>query len=273
MTLNDFIQTARDFPSTPRMPTVFIGHGSPMNAIERNIYTRAWEHLGETLPQPNAILCISAHWLTRGTCVEMSARPQIIYDFYGFPEEMYRLRYDCPGAPEYAQQTIEIAKGYVDIQPSNEWGIDHGTWVVLKRMYPRADIPVFQLSIDMTRGSEWHYQLGKALRILRERGVLIVGSGNIVHNLGQIVFSEETKAFEWAQEFDAFVAQAMSAGNHVEIIQYEKQGLAARLSIPTPDHYIPLLYCLGLRHENEHVSFPVEGIVYGSISMRCVVIG
>lgn len=271
MTLKEFARTASGFPTTPRLPVVFVGHGSPMNAIEDNAFTDAWERLGKSLPRPNAILCISAHWLTRGTYVEASERPQMIYDFYGFPDEMYSLKYDCPGAPEYAELAAETGKS-APVLLSTEWGIDHGTWVVLKRMYPKADVPVFQMSIDMTKSGEWHYQLARELRSLREKGVLIVSSGNVVHNLGILNFSDTAAPFEWAQEFDAIVERAVSTGDYRTLCDYEALGMSARLAVPTPDHYFPMLYTLGLAYDGERATFPVSGIIYGSLSMRCILV-
>jgi len=269
MTLNDLHGHLKGFPGTPRMPALFVGHGSPMNGIEDNTYAQAWAALGASLPRPRAILVVSAHWLTEGSFVHVGERPRTIHDFYGFPEAMYRLRYDCPGSPDGA----ELASTSIVSRPVGDdadWGLDHGAWIVLRRMYPDADVPTFQLSIDMTRSDREHYLIGRELAALRERGVLIIGSGNIVHNLGMIDFDPAAKAFPWAEEFDAFAAEKILANDDDALIEHHALGHAARMSVPTPEHYWPLLYMLGTRHADDAISFPVRGIAHGSISMRSV---
>ncbi len=272
MTLHELKKIIDTLPSMPRMPVLFVGHGSPMNALEQNIYTRSWKDLGEKLPRPSAILSISAHWITEGTFVHVEAKPKIIHDFYGFPKELYALTYPCPGAPEVASATQEILTPTI-VLPDSQWGIDHGTWVVLHHMFPNADIPVFQMSIDVSRSHEQHYELGRLLMPLREKGVLIMGSGNLVHNLGRIDFNEEAVPFDWALEFDTQAKNLLQDGDHRALINYENLGQSAAISIPTPDHYWPLLYALGLQEKNESLTFPVEGISHGSISMRAIKIG
>jgi 4,5-DOPA dioxygenase extradiol len=272
MTPRELLEHWKKLPETARMPAIFVGHGSPMNGIEDNVFVRGWEKLGKDLPRPRAILSISAHWLTRGTEVHVTERPRTIHDFWGFPKQLYDLSYPCPGSPEDARALEEMVKS-VAVRPDLDWGIDHGTWIVLHRMYPAADIPVFQMSIDMTRSHKEHYELAKELALLRRRGVLIIGSGNLVHNLGEIDFNEQAAVFPWAEDFDAKAKDLLLAHDHSSLIQYEKLGHAAQLSIPTPDHYWPLLYILGLQEDDEEVSFPIEGIAHGSISMRCVLIG
>ncbi len=274
MTIDTFLTLMSEYPRTARMPALFVGHGSPMNGIEDNTFSRGWKTLGATLPLPRAILAISAHWLTQGSAVHAVASPRTIHDFWGFPEGLYQMTYPAPGAPALASATqILVAKTGKDIHVDREWGIDHGTWIVLARMYPKADIPVFQLSLDVSMSHHDHYALGKTLRALREYGVLIMGSGNIVHNLGRIDFSAHEHALPWAEEFDNEAKTRMLLRDHNALVHYEQLGDAARLSIPTPDHYWPLLYILGVADDNEHVSFPIEGLDLGSISMRSVLIG
>lgn len=269
MTLREFITHTDTLPSTPRMPALFVGHGSPMNAIEDNTFARGWNKLGKALPRPAAILAISAHWLTEGTFVHVAPKPKTIHDFWGFPKELYDMNYPALGAPDIAR-TVTTMSMPTRITPDTDWGIDHGTWIVLHRMYPDADIPVFQLSIDMSQPSQFHYELGQALAPLREKGVLIMGSGNIVHNLGNISFEEDAQPFDWAVEFDTTAKMLLERGDAPSLIAHEKLGHAAALAIPTPDHYWPLLYTLGLRSKDEPLSFPIEGIAHGSISMRAV---
>ena len=271
MTINEFMLKIDNLPLTPRMPALFVGHGSPMNGIENNTFTSGWENIAAQIPRPTAILSISAHWLTEGTFVHVAQKPRTIHDFWGFPKELYELSYPCPGAPLFAEATKqEMAPER--IKDDLNWGIDHGTWIVLHRMYPKADIPVFQMSIDISKQSQFHYNLGKGLSFLRERGVLIMGSGNIVHNLGRIDFSDSAETYDWAQEFDAIACKHIINKNHAELIHYDKLGHSAALAIPTPDHYWPLLYTLGLQQDAETASFPVEGMAHGSISMRSVLI-
>jgi len=255
-----------------RMPVLFMGHGSPMNGIEENRYSRAWREIGARLPSPKAVLCISAHWLTRGTFTHDGPKPKTIHDFWGFPRELYEISYDCPGSPELAREVRSLVHG-TPVEPDSEWGLDHGAWVPLIKMYPHADVPVFQLSIDISRPAAFHYELGRELAPLREKGVLIVGSGNIVHNLGRVSFEPDAAPYDWAMEFDALSRDLIERGDHKELIAYEDLGRAASLSIPTPDHYWPLMYILGLQLPAEPVSFPVEGIAHGSVSMRTVLIG
>ncbi|OGO35353.1 MAG: 4,5-DOPA dioxygenase extradiol [Chloroflexi bacterium RBG_16_57_11] len=253
-----------------KMPVLFVGHGSPMNAIEENEFSRAWAQLGQSLPRPRAILCISAHWETAGVQTTAMEAPRTIYDFYGFPPEMYAVRYPAPGSPGLAslvQRTVQCAA----VQPDLTWGLDHGAWSVLRRMFPAADIPVVQLSLDYTKSPQEHYALGKELSSFRQRGVLIVGSGNMVHNLRMIQWGEA--AFDWALEFDELLRQRILAGDHSAIIQYSQFGRLATLSIPTSEHFLPLLYALAAQEESEPVSFFAEKVTLGSISMRGVRIG
>jgi 4,5-DOPA dioxygenase extradiol len=258
-------------PSSERMPALYVGHGSPMNAIEDNAFSRSWAALGARLPRPRAILCISAHWLSEGTAVTATDAPRTIHDFYGFPDTLYRVSYPAPGAPDLARRIAGMLQS-ADVQLDLEWGLDHGTWSVLRRMYPQADVPTLQLSLDHSLSPSAHYALGRELRPLREQGVLIVGSGNAVHNLGRM--SPGATPFEWATEFDEWVEACVLAGDHRALVDYQEvRPQLARLAHPTPDHYWPLLYALAVRDEGETASFFNEQIVYGSVSMRGVVIG
>ncbi len=271
MTLNQTLQDLKAaFPDSDRkMPALFVGHGSPMNAIEDNEFSRAWAHVGKELPKPKAILCISAHWETKGTLVTGMERPKTIHDFGGFPPELYAMEYPAPGSPalaQLAQETVQKARVGVD----QSWGLDHGTWSVLYRMFPDADIPVIQLSLDRGQEPSFHYSLGEELRALRNKGVLIVGSGNIVHNLRVITFAD--KAYDWAIEFDDQVRHLIESGDHNSIIRYQGLGQAARLSIPTNEHYLPLLYILALQDKQEQIRFFADRVTLGSISMRSVLI-
>jgi 4,5-DOPA dioxygenase extradiol len=253
-----------------RMPLLFVGHGSPMNAIEDNEFSRAWISMAKSLPIPKAILCVSAHWESVGTQVTAMEKPRTIYDFYGFPPELYEKTYPAPGAPDLARHITELVdKG--KISPDMEWGLDHGTWSVLTRMFPNADVPVLQLSLDVEKSAQAHYDLGGLLKPLREEGILIVGSGNIVHNLRMVVF--EDMAFDWAVAFDGMVKQWILTENHASIIQYNKQGREAALSINSAEHYKPLLYILGAQDKGEPVSFFAEKVWGGSVSMRSLRIG
>jgi 4,5-DOPA dioxygenase extradiol len=256
---------------TTKMPVLFVGHGSPMNAIEDNEFSRAWETTGESLPRPKAILTISAHWETSGTKVTAMEKPKTIYDFYGFPKELYEVTYPAPGSPDLVQTVRKVIK-LTEIQPDMTWGLDHGTWSVLHRMFPKADLPVVQMSLDRSQGPQYHYQLGQQLKELREEGVLIVSSGNIVHNLRMTVFDDNLK-FDWAEAFDAKVRQWILSNDHDPLIEYEKQGREAELAINSAEHYLPLLYTLGVKDEGDPVSFFADKVTYGAISMRSVKIG
>lgn len=257
-------------PNQDKMPVLFVGHGSPMNAIEDNEFCQAWRRIGQSLPRPQAILCISAHWETAGVQVTAMQAPRTIYDFYGFPPELYAIRYPAPGSPELASLVQQVVGGAA-VQPDMTWGLDHGTWSVLRRMFPQADIPVVQLSLDTTRSPQQHYDLGKRLGVLRRRGVLIVGSGNMVHNLRLIQWSEA--AYDWAQEFDALLRQRILDNDHTALAGYSQFGRLAALSIPTPEHFLPLLYALAAQEDGEPVNFFAEKVTLGSISMRGVLLG
>lgn len=260
--------------STTRMPALFLGHGSPMNVLEDNRYTQTWQQLGATLPRPRAILAVSAHWYTRGTAVTAMNNPRTIHDFGGFPQALFDVRYPAPGSPELAQQVMNLLAP-IAVHADQEWGFDHGSWGVLAKMYPDADIPVVQLSIDGTKPAEWHYALGQKLASLRDEDVMIVASGNVVHNLRMVRWGGDATAYPWAESFNQYVRDNLSwegeSEQHplVNFMQHE----GAALSNPTPEHYLPLLYVLGARAKDEAVTIPVDGIVMGSLSMLSVQVG
>jgi 4,5-DOPA dioxygenase extradiol len=252
------------------MPAIFFGHGSPMNAIGNNSYTRAWRHIGEELPRPKAILSISAHWYVPETGVTIGTAPRTIHDFGGFPAELYQVQYPAPGEPALVRR-VQRLLAPLEVKLDNSWGLDHGTWSVLKHVYPAADVPVVQLSIDETKPAAFHFEIGRKLAPLREEGVLIAGSGNLVHNLHTYAWGRHPRdPFDWAVRFETAAKEMIRAGETAPLIGYEKLGRDAALSIPTPDHYLPLLYVLATRQEREAVSFPVEGVDGGSISMLAV---
>ncbi|ETT04129.1 4,5-DOPA dioxygenase extradiol [Providencia alcalifaciens] len=259
---------------THRMPAVFIGHGSPMNAINHNSYTEAWEKLGTTLPRPRAILVISAHWYTRGTAITAMVKPKTIHDFGGFPEALYQIEYPAPGSPELAKQVAELLSPEPIHQDKEEWGLDHGTWEILVRMYPQADIPVVQLSIDGTKPASWHYELGKKLAVLREQGVLIMGSGNVVHNLRAMDWqNSHAEPYPWAISFEKFVYANLRSHEQPHPLTTGLEREDGQLSNPSPEHFLPILPILGTWDGEEVISTPVEGIVSASLSMLSVQIG
>lgn len=255
------------------MPAIFFGHGNPMNAIQSNAYTAAWAKIGRSFPKPTAILCVSAHWYVPGVAVTAMERPRTIHDFGGFPRELFEVQYPAPGSPDLAKRVNELLGGGVILDTSH-WGLDHGTWSVLVHVFPDADIPIMQLSINETEPAAFHYNLAKRLAPLRDEGVLIIGSGNLVHNLHSYAWGSETaEPLDWAERFEETARKAMLSGDHSSLINYEQLGRDAMLSAPTPDHYLPLLYILALQREDDEVSFPVEGFDGGSISMLSVRIG
>ena len=255
------------------LPAVFVGHGNPMNALTENIYTEAWRRLGSELPRPKAILSISAHWFVPGTGVTISTSPRTIHDFGGFPRQLYEVQYPAPGDPELARRVQEMLAP-LPVVLDNSWGLDHGTWSVLRHIYPDASIPVVQLSIDETRAASFHFELGQRLAPLREENVLIFGSGNLVHNLHAYAWGRHMPdPYDWAVRFETEARHMMLAADYKPLIEYEKLGPSALLSIPTPDHYLPLLYVMGSRQQGEPTTFPVEGVDGGSISMLGVQIG
>jgi len=259
------------FPSE-RMPIMFIGHGNPMNAIEDNNYHKSWQAMGKALPRPQAILSVSAHWITSGTKVTGMSQPKTIHDFGGFPKKLFEQEYPAPGSPEMAALTKQLVI-YSHIQTDDSWGLDHGTWSVLLPMYPAADIPVFQLSLDYDQPPTYHYEIGKQLSKLRDKGVLIIGSGNLVHNLGKVDWSGGNKVYDWALEFDKKFTEWMDKGDHKSILDYQKiLGTTATMAHPSYDHLLPLFYILGLQQKNEKITYFNEQFDMASISMRSVVI-
>jgi 4,5-DOPA dioxygenase extradiol len=253
-----------------RMPLLFVGHGSPMNAIENNEFSQAWQKIGNTLPKPKAILSISAHWETRGTSITGAQKPQTIHDFAGFPQELFHIKYPAEGSGWLVKRVVEtLDKVYLLIDQN--WGLDHGTWSVLHLMYPKADVPVVQLSLNRTNESDFHYMLGKWLKPLRDEGVLIFGSGNIVHNLHKAVFDDT--AFDWALNFDHQIKEWILNHDHDAMIQYEQHGREAVWAVNSAEHYLPLLYILGASDPDETIQFYCEKVTLGSVSMRCVQIG
>ena len=254
-------------------PAIFFGHGNPMNAVLQNSYTEAWGALGRAMPRPKAILSISAHWFVPETGVTVATAPRTIHDFGGFPRELYQVQYPAPGDPVLARRVQALLRP-LPVRLDESWGLDHGTWSVLCHVYPQADIPVVQLSIDETQPASFHYEIGERLAPLREEGVLIVGSGNLVHNLHAYAWGRHiVEPFDWAVRFEREAREMILAGEHRPLIDYERLGRDALLSIPTPDHYLPLLYVIASRQAGEAAGFPVEGVDGGSISMLAVKIG
>lgn len=252
------------------MPAIFFGHGNPMNALERNTYTEAWAAIGAGMPKPKAIVCVSAHWYLPALLVTGVTNPRTIHDFGGFPRPLYEVRYPAPGDVDLARRLASMLGANLD----DQWGFDHGTWSVLCHVYPNADVPIVQLSIDETQPPDSHYAIGRKLAPLRDEGILIAGSGNIVHNLHTYAWGRHpVEPFDWAVRFETRARELMSAGDHAPLVDYESLGRDAMLSAPTPDHYLPLLYVLGAAHEREQVTYPVEGIDGGSVSMLSVRIG
>ena len=257
-----------------KMPVLFIGHGSPMNAIEQNEFTRTWQSLGKELPKPKAILCVSAHWLTRGTHVTAMPKPRTIHDFGGFPKALFDVEYPASGNPALAKEVADNITSTTVGLDTHEWGFDHGSWSVVKPMYPDADIPLLQLSIDYHKPPQYHYDLAKELAFLRKKGVLIVGSGNMVHNLGMATWQNlNSPGFDWAIEMNDIFKKNIKDGNHKPLIDYRSLGKIADLAIPTPDHYYPLLYSLALQEKDEKVSIFNDKAVAGSLTMTSVRIG
>jgi len=270
--VSDVKNTSMHNLTSDQMPVVFIGHGSPMAAFEDNVFTRTWAALGQALPRPKAILCVSAHWYVHGARITAMQQPRTIHDFQGFPDVLYQYHYPASGEPLLAQRIVELLKP-MEVIADQEWGFDHGSWTLLKHMYPLGDVPLLQLSIDRSKPADWHYELGRRLAVLRTEGVLILGSGNVVHNLRYLQWNEAAQALPWAREFDQYVRAALERGDHQPLVSYQQAGEAARLSVPTPDHYLPLLYVLGASEARDSVSVLLDEIVMGSISMMSVVYG
>ncbi|MDE3212208.1 MAG: 4,5-DOPA dioxygenase extradiol [Bacteroidota bacterium] len=256
-----------------KMPVLFMGHGSPMNGIEHNQFSETWASLGRTLPVPTAVLVVSAHWLTRGTRITAMDFPPTIHDFGGFPGALYEVQYPAPGSPDLARETVAAIHS-TEVVEDHDWGLDHGAWTIIRNMYPEAKIPVLQMSIDFTKDGAYHYQLAKELAFLRKKGVLIIGSGNMVHNLRLLSFDRinEPFGFDWAAEMNETFKKDILERRHDELIAYEKIGPQAKLAIPTPDHYFPLLYTLGLQEEADQATLFNDSLLAGSLTMTSVLL-
>lgn len=257
-------------PLITRMPAIFYGHGSPMNALDDNVYTRVWQSFAERFARPKAILAISAHWTTQGTQITAMPAPRTIHDFGGFPQALFDVRYPAPGDPSLAARIAEILAPLA-VKMDHDWGLDHGTWSVLIKTYPQADIPVIQLSLDMTKGAAQHFAIGQKLANLRDEGVMIIASGNVVHNLSRM--NPHSSGYDWALRFNSVMRAAIVAGQFDQVVDYLSFGSDASLSVPTSEHFLPLLYVLGARLADEPIDIVAEGIELGAISMMSVVIG
>lgn len=277
MEIKDFKKVSDEFKNTGKLPVLFVGHGNPMNVLYDNAFTSSLKKVGGELKNDfhiNAIIVVSAHWLTNGTFVNKSREPEIIYDFSGFPDELYQVKYRANGSPEFAHEVNLLVPS---IKETNAWGIDHGSWTILKHLFPNADIPVFQLSIDYQKPMQYHFDLAKQLKTLREKGVLVIGSGNIVHNL-RLSFQTvarlgENASLDWAVEFDEWAKKKISSRDFSSLINYESAGEIGKLSIPTVDHYVPMLYSLALADNDESIVYTHEEVTFGAMSMRCFRIG
>ena len=256
------------------LPAIFFGHGNPLNALARNTYTDGWRAIGNSIPRPKAVLCVSAHWYLPAVAVTAMLKPRTIHDFGGFPKELYEVQYPAPGSPELARRVKNLLKPVSAELDERSWGLDHGTWSVLCHVFPEADVPVVQLSIDETQPPEFHYELGKRLGPLRDEGILVIGSGNLVHNLHAYAWGRhEVQPFDWAVRFEQQARKFLLNGVDAPLVNYESLGREALLSVPTPDHYLPLVYVIALRRDDDETSFPVEGFDGGSVSMLTVKIG
>lgn len=269
MKIKELSKIANPLSSTEKMPVLFLGHGSPMNAIEENEFVKGWREAGKTIPRPNAILCVSAHWETRGTYVTAMEKPRTIHDFGGFPEQLYEVEYPAPGSPELAEETKKMVTK-TTVGQDEQWGLDHGSWSVVKHLYPNADVPVIQMSLDHYQTPQYHYELAKEIASLRKKGVLIVGSGNMVHNLRMVAWDKLNTpgyAYDWADEASEKMKKYILNGDYKPLIAYQSQGKAFDLAIPTPEHYLPLLYTLALKEENEKITLFNDKAVAGSLTM------
>ena len=275
MNLNDLESITQQFNNTETMPVLFLGHGSPMNAIEENQFVQGFRNISREIPKPNAILCISAHWFTNGTFVTAMLNPKTIHDFYGFPKELFEVNYPAPGSPELARETAELLLPEI-VEEDHSWGLDHGAWSVIRHLYPNAEIPVIQLSIDYSKPPQYHFDLAKKLQKLREKGILIIGSGNIVHNLRMIDWKNINTVgagWDWAVEAREKTNNWLLDGNFQNLIDYQRQGVALQTAVPSPDHYLPLIYSLGLKEKSENLSLFNDELIGGSLSMTSVRIG
>jgi 4,5-DOPA dioxygenase extradiol len=272
MKINKLNKVTKAYNNTEKMPVLFLGHGSPMNAIEENEFVKGWRDAGKSIPRPDAIICISAHWETRGTFVTSMEKPQTIHDFGGFPKALFDVLYPAPGSPALAKETKDIIKK-TEVGLDEKWGLDHGCWSVVKHLYPEADVPVIQLSLDYYQTPQYHYDLAKELAPLRNKGVLIIGSGNIVHNLGMVAWDKlntNDYGYDWALEAKEKMKKFILNNDHKSLIDYNSQGRAFKLSIPTPEHFLPLLYALALKESNEKISIFNDKTVAGSLAMTSV---
>lgn len=275
MNLNDLESITQQFNNTEKMPVLFLGHGSPMNAIEENQFVQGFRNISREIPKPNAILCISAHWFTNGTFVTAMLNPKTIHDFYGFPKELFEVNYPAPGSPELARETAELLLPEI-VEEDHSWGLDHGAWSVIRHLYPNAEMPVIQLSIDYNKPPQYHFDLAKKLQKLREKGILIIGSGNIVHNLRMIDWKNINTVgagWDWAVEAREKTNNWLLDGNFQNLIDYQRQGVALQTAVPSPDHYLPLIYSLGLKEKSENLSLFNDELIGGSLSMTSVRIG
>lgn len=272
MKLNELNKMTEPFHSTEKMPVLFLGHGSPMNAIEENEFVTGFRNIGKTLPRPAAILCVSAHWETRGTLVTAMEKPPTIHDFGGFPKELFEVQYPAPGSPALAKETKSIIRK-TEIGLDDQWGLDHGAWSVIKHLYPNADVPVIQMSLDYYQPPQYHYELAKELAVLRGKGVLIIGSGNMVHNLGMVAWDKLNAGeygYDWALEARSQMKKFILDGDHHSLINYQSQGKAFELAIPSPEHYLPLLYTLALKEKDEKITLFNDKAIAGSLTMTSV---
>ncbi len=272
MKLQSLEALTKDLGPSEKMPVLFLGHGNPMNAIEENEFVSGFRNVGKTIPKPKAILVISAHWETRGTFVTAMDKPETIHDFGGFPKALFDFQYPAPGSPELAKETKSIITT-TQVGLDDKWGLDHGAWSVITHLYPKADVPVVQMSIDYTQGGQYHYDLAKQLAGLRNKGVLIVGSGNMVHNLGRIAWDKmntDAYAYDWATEASEKMKKYILSDEHQPLINFKSQGSAFDLAIPTPEHYLPLIYTLALKEKNEKITLFNDKAVAGSLTMTSV---
>ena len=270
--LHDLYQISKNFASTPKMPVLFLGHGSPMNAIVENEFVTGFRNLALSLPKPRAIICVSAHWFTQGTKVTAMATPPTIHDFSGFPPALNKVQYPASGSPQLAHLTKELLLP-TPVAMDEQWGLDHGTWSVVKHLYPQANIPVIQLSIDYTMQAAEHFDLAKQLGVLRNKGILIMGSGNMIHNLRLVDFQnfdKENYGYDWAWEANEILHQCLRNGDYQPLLHYEKQGKALQLAIPTPEHFLPLIYALGLQQKDDKMELFNDKLVAGSLSMTSI---
>jgi 4,5-DOPA dioxygenase extradiol len=275
MNIKSLHNLTSSFGTTNRMPVLFVGHGSPMNAIEENTFSSEWRLLGESLPKPKAIICISAHWETKGTFVTAMQQPPTIHDFGGFPQALFDVQYPAKGHPVLASEIVKEPSSF-EILLDNQWGLDHGAWSILKHMYPNADVPVLEMSIDYTKEPGYHYHLAQELAGLRNKGVLIMGSGNMVHNLRMVEWSKlniENYGFDWAVEANNTMKSSIESFDHKTLVNFQNQGEAFKLAIPTAEHFLPLLYTLGMSDKSDHIRFFNDTAVGGSLTMTSVQFG